>query len=239
MSDTEPCRQSPAPASALAAPPPRPSAARATMWWSPTSSRRRARPSSPTIKAAGGSAEFHRLDVRSTEQADAVVADVEARHGRHRHHRRQCRHRAQGAAAAADRRQVGLHLRHRSQGHLPRRARRRSRHEGARSTGSDHRLSSIMGVAYGWDEHVHYSAAKSGVVGLVRGLAVELARDGIRVNGIAPGYIRTAQLLSEENSLGPAGADKAGRVHSDGPPRRARGHRGRHRISGFQRREHT
>ena len=51
-----------------------------------------------------------------------------------------------------------------------------------------------MGVAYGWDEHVHYSSAKAGVVGLVRGLAVELAKDGVRVNGIAPGYIRTAQL---------------------------------------------
>jgi 3-oxoacyl-[acyl-carrier protein] reductase len=67
-----------------------------------------------------------------------------------------------------------------------------------------------MGVAYGWDEHVHYSAAKAGVVGLVRGMAVELARDGVRVNGVAPGYIRTAQLLSEEHSLGPVGAEKAG-----------------------------
>ncbi len=70
-------------------------------------------------------------------------------------------------------------------------------------------LSSIMGVAYGWDEHVAYSAAKSGVVGLVRGLAVELARSGIRVNGIAPGYIRTAQALSAEHSLGPEGLEQA------------------------------
>lgn len=80
----------------------------------------------------------------------------------------------------------------------------------ARRKGAIVAVSSIMGVAYGWDEHVHYSAAKSGVVGLVRGLAVELAREGIRVNGIAPGYIRTAQLLSKEHSLGPEGAEAAG-----------------------------
>ena len=77
-------------------------------------------------------------------------------------------------------------------------------------TGSIICLSSCMGVMYGWDEHVHYSSAKAGVVGLVRGLANELARDGIKVNGVAPGYIRTAQLLSEEHSLGKEGADKAG-----------------------------
>ncbi len=30
------------------------------------------------------------------------------------------------------------------------------------------------------------------------------------MNGIAPGYIRTAQLLSKEHSLGPEGAEAAG-----------------------------
>jgi 3-oxoacyl-[acyl-carrier protein] reductase len=79
----------------------------------------------------------------------------------------------------------------------------------AAGRGSVIAVSSIMGVAYGWSEHVHYSAAKAGVVGLVRGLAVELARDGVRVNGIAPGYIRTAQTLSEEHSLGEAGLAEA------------------------------
>ena len=70
-------------------------------------------------------------------------------------------------------------------------------------------LSSIMGVSYGWDEHVHYSAAKAGVIGMIRGLAVEFAARGIRVNGVAPGYIRTAQLLNPGHSLGPDAAEIA------------------------------
>lgn len=37
-----------------------------------------------------------------------------------------------------------------------------------------------------------YTAAKHGVIGLTRGLAVELARDGITVNCICPGAVRTA-----------------------------------------------
>lgn len=161
------------------------------------------------IVAAGGSAEFHLLDVRSTEAADALVARIEAERGgidvivanagiAHK----------VPLPALSDEKwdfTFDIDLKGIFRVIRPALAGMKSRKKGAVVA-----LSSIMGVAYGWDEHVHYSAAKAGVVGLVRGLAVELARDGIRVNGVAPGYIRTAQLLSKENSLGPEGAEKAG-----------------------------
>jgi 3-oxoacyl-[acyl-carrier protein] reductase len=160
------------------------------------------------IAAAGGSAEFMRLDVRSTEQADAVVAAVEKKHGAistivanagiaHKVPLPQLTDEKWDFTFDIDLKGIFRVVR----AALPAMK--------AAKKGSVVAVSSIMGVAYGWDEHVHYSSAKAGVVGLVRGLAVELARDGIRVNGIAPGYIRTAQLLSKEHSLGPD-ADKAG-----------------------------
>ena len=40
-------------------------------------------------------------------------------------------------------------------------------------------------------EYVHYAAAKAGVEALTLGLAKELAADGIRVNAVAPGIVRT------------------------------------------------
>jgi 3-oxoacyl-[acyl-carrier protein] reductase len=156
------------------------------------------------IRQTGGSAEFHRLDVTSTAGVDAVVAAVEAKHGALDVvvANAGIAHKVPLAELTDEKWDHTLDVDLKGILRVVRRAApaMRSRRKGAIVA-----LSSIMGIAYGWDEHVHYSAAKSGVIGLVRGLAVELARDGLRVNAVAPGYIRTAQALSEQHSLGEAG----------------------------------
>jgi len=160
------------------------------------------------IAAEGGVARFHPLDVTDTQAAEAAVAATEQAFGRldcvvanagiaHRVPLDQLSDAKWDETMDIDLKGVFRIVRAAAPG-----MRRRG-------SGSVVAMSSIMGVAYGWDEHVHYSTAKSGVVGLVRGLAVELARAGIRVNGIAPGYIRTAQALSPEHSLGPEGLERA------------------------------
>jgi 3-oxoacyl-[acyl-carrier protein] reductase len=160
------------------------------------------------IEDRGGEAEYRHLDVTSTEEVDRVVSETEGRYGP-----LDCvvanagiAHKVPLTELTDERWDHTQEVDLKGVMRVCRAAAPAMRKAGR---GSMIAVSSIMGVAYGWDEHVQYSAAKAGVVGLVRGLAVELARDGIKVNGIAPGYIRTAQALSEEHSLGPQGLEAA------------------------------
>ncbi|MCU1475819.1 MAG: family NAD(P)-dependent oxidoreductase [Subtercola sp.] len=67
--------------------------------------------------------------------------------------------------------------------------------------------SSVAGTISAWPQHLHYSAAKAALVGLVKSLAVELGEFGITANAVAPGVIRTPQSLDPINSLGPEGVE--------------------------------
>jgi len=155
------------------------------------------------IGAEGGEAVFRKLDVADTAAVYAVVQEIDETHGGVDVvvANAGIAHRVPIEQLTDEKWDFTIDIDLKGAFRLARAAipRMRERRKGAIVA-----VSSISGIAYGWGEHVHYSTAKAGILGLIRGLAAELGSDGIRVNGVAPGFIRTAQSLSEEHSMGAA-----------------------------------
>lgn len=61
-------------------------------------------------------------------------------------------------------------------------------------------IASILGQV-GWENSSPYVASKHGVVGLTRSAALEYAKQGVRVNAVAPGFIQTPILGQDQGAL--------------------------------------
>ena len=59
-------------------------------------------------------------------------------------------------------------------------------------------VSSVTGPLVSNPRSTVYGAAKAGILGLMRGLAIEVGRDGITVNAVLPGWIASGSQLPEE-----------------------------------------
>jgi len=70
----------------------------------------------------------------------------------------------------------------------------------ARRAGTIVNLSSLAGLGTAVANTTPYAATKAAVISLTKRQAFELGPDGIRVNAICPGYVKTEMLASIENA---------------------------------------
>jgi 3-oxoacyl-[acyl-carrier protein] reductase len=65
-------------------------------------------------------------------------------------------------------------------------------------------IASVSGPVAAYRGDVAYHAAKAGIVGLTRSIAIEHARSGITANAVAPGWIETGSATADELVFGNA-----------------------------------
>ena len=165
-------------------------------------------PAAERLRAAGGLASVVALDVRDAERVRAVMADVAREHGRLdllvNNAAGNFYVPSESMSPNAWRSVIEIDLFgtfYCAQAALP--------HMRAAGGGSIVNISMTLHYR-GWPQMAHATAAKGGIDALTRTLALEWARDRVRVNAVAPGPVPTEGVLKAFTRPPGTGADLFG-----------------------------
>jgi len=165
-------------------------------------------PAAERLRAAGGKASAMPLDVRDAERVRATIAEVAGQHGRLdllvNNAAGNFYVPSESMSPNAWRSVIEIDLSGTffcSQAALPH----------MRASGGGSIVNISMTLHYrGWPQMAHATAAKGGIDALTRTLALEWARDRIRVNAVAPGPVPTEGVLKAFARPPDAGMDLFG-----------------------------